>query len=376
VPFWLLSPESCLSAGTSPAGQDRSAPLDTVDAIDAADTVDAIDAADTVDAIDAADTVDAIDAADAVDAVDAPPVPIEDGVPVIGDLPTLLAYLDWSCSRIDRADQLELIAYEITRRARASGTGHVDVIFNPTHWPHWSARGRAHQSGRLGEMIDALDAGFSAGEDDHDVTADLCVSLKRTQTRAEALQLVDYIVAIDRPRVVALSIDGNEDEGTRSHNDRFAPAFERARRAGLRTCAHAGESSGAAGVRAAVEILGAERIDHGIRAIEDPEVVRLLADRRIPLDVCPMSNVTLGIVPSLAEHPIDALLSAGVPCSVNTDDPLLYGIDLAGEYTRTARAFGWGTDELERVARVGIESCFATEERKADLLRQLDEYVG
>ncbi len=301
-------------------------------------------------------------------AAGSPPVPVEDGIPLLAGLSALLSYLDWSCGQMSRGEQLERIAYAVAERARANGAGHVDVIVNPTHWPHWR--------GRLPAMVDALDAGFRAGESDHDVTSKLCVSLKRTQSKAEALELVEVLLDLGHPRVAALSIDGNEEDGRASHNERFAPAFERAAAGGLRRCAHAGESSGARGVREAVEMLGAERIDHGIRSIEDPSVIALLVSEEIPLDVCPTSNVLLGVVPTLAEHPIRRLREHKVRCSLNTDDPLLYGIDLAGEFRRSAEAFGWGTDELGEMARVGIESCFAEEDRRRSLSAELSAYLS
>ncbi|MGO9197105.1 MAG: adenosine deaminase [Acidimicrobiales bacterium] len=286
----------------------------------------------------------------------------------ITSLSQLLAYLDWSCALIDRADQLEQVAYDITTRAVQSGARHVDVIVNPTHWPHWQAR--------LGDMLDALDGGFRAGQHDNGTTSALCVSLNRNQSRSEALEVVDTLLELRHPRVAALSIDGNESDGRESNNSRFAPAFERARAGGLRRCAHAGESSGAKGVREAIELLGAERIDHGIRCLEDPRVTALVATRGVPLDVCPTSNVVLGVVGELASHPIKELRARGVRCSLNTDDPLLYDIDLAGEYARVAGAFGWGNDELGQMARVGVESCFSDEDRRFALLKRLDDYLG
>jgi adenosine deaminase len=290
-----------------------------------------------------------------------PPLPVT-------DLAGLLSYLDWSCGQIASASQLEEISYGIARRAVSNGAGHCDVIVNPTHWPHWPGRQG------LVAMIDALDAGFRAGEQDTGVTATLCVSLKRTQSRAEALQVVDALLELGHPRVSALSIDGNEANGAGSHNERFAPAFERAASGGLHRCAHAGESSGPAGVREAIELLGAERIDHGVRAVEDDAVVELLVETGTPLDVCPTSNVVLGVAESLASHPVAALRSRGVRCSLNTDDPLIYGVDLAHEYTAVAGAFEWGRNELAEMARTSIESSFATEERKRELLSQLAAY--
>jgi adenosine deaminase len=277
----------------------------------------------------------------------------------------LLSYLDWSCALIDRADDLATTAYATAGRATSSGVGHIDVIVNPTHWPHWR--------GRLDALVDALDGGFQAAETDGLATAALSISVKRTQTRSEALALVDWILERRHRRVVALSIDGDETRG--SHNERFAEAFARAGDGGLRRCAHAGESSGPDGVREAIDLLGAERIDHGVRAIEDGALVAELARRSIPLDICPTSNVVLGIVPDLVHHPVDELRRRGVKVSLNTDDPLLYGIDLAGEYERCAHTFTWGRPELVAVARNSIESCFADEDRRRRLLAELDAFV-
>ena len=283
----------------------------------------------------------------------------------ITNLPQLLSYLDWSCTLIDRADDLAAIAYGTARRASSVGVRHVDVIVNPTHWTHWQ--------GRLDAMVGALDDGFRSAETDGYATAVLCFSVKRNQPEAEALALVDWMLDRHHHRVAALSIDGDETSG--SHNERFAEAFARAARGGLRRCAHAGESSGPDGVREAIDLLGAERIDHGVWAIEDPSLVTELARRSIPLDICPTSNAVLGIVPDVARHPVDHLRRQGVRVSLNTDDPLLYGIDVAGEYALCAETFGWGRPELVAIARTSIESCFAEEGRRSQLLRELDAFV-
>lgn len=289
------------------------------------------------------------------------------GAPQFSNLAEFLAFLDRSCSLVTRSDQVERIAYEITRRAASDGVGHVDVIFNPAHWPAWR--------GDLEHFVARLDTGFSAGEVDNGVTAGLCFSLKRTQPPKESIELVDWLLAVRPDRVVALSVDGNEHASGRTA-ERFAPLFQRARDAGLHTCAHAGESSGPEGVRDAVELLRADRVDHGVRAVEDPALVVELAALAVPLDVCPTSNVRLGVVESLAAHPIERLRRAGVPVSVNTDDPLLFGTAVAGEYTRCADAFGWDRSVLGSVAKTSIESSFATPERRRELRSALDGFLA
>ncbi len=283
----------------------------------------------------------------------------------VTSLAQLLAQLDHLCGAVRDPEQLAEIARGVVGRASASGARHCDIIVNPAHWPCWQRQ--------LGAMFDALERPFAEAESEGGPSVGLCVSLSRTLGRDAADELVDTVVELAHPRVVGISIDGNEAGG--SHNERFAGAFARAARAGLRRCAHAGESSGADGVREALEVLGAERIDHGIRCLEDPTLVAELVDRGVPLDLCPTSNVVLGLVADIASHPIERLRSLGVAVSVNTDDPLLYGIDLAGEYERCADAFGWDEAVLGRVARTSIESCFAPPARRADLLAELARFV-
>jgi adenosine deaminase len=135
--------------------------------------------------------------------------------------------------------------------------------------------------------------------------------------------------------------------------------FCRAREAGKFTKAHAGEFCGPEFIRYAVETLGAQRIEHGVRAIEDPGTVALLAARRIALDVCPTSNVKLGVVPSAAAHPIKQLMDAGVICTVSTDDPISFGSTLADEYHLLADSLGFSKHDLARVAQAGFEVALA-----------------
>jgi adenosine deaminase len=279
-----------------------------------------------------------------------------------GGLAEFLEFLDWICGLVRTREQLATLARRFSERLAANGTRYADVIINPTHWHDWSRR--------IPELIDALDAGFTAAEQGGLPPVGLCISLLRTQTADEATELVQLLAALAHPRVVALSIDGNEAAAGRT-GPRFADAFRRAGAAGLKRTVHAGESSGAEGVRDAVELLGADRIDHGVRAIDDPAVVALLAERRIPLGICPSSNLTLGLYPSLAAHPLERLRRAGVPVSVNTDDPALLGVSLVGEYESCAAAYHWSADDIRAVARTSIESSFASVPTKRDLLAEL-----
>lgn len=280
-------------------------------------------------------------------------------------LADFLGFLDLACGLASTKERLVELSYGLSQRLAADGTGYADVIFNPTHWHAWH--------GRLGAMLDAIDAGFKAAEQDGLPPVGLCVSLLRTQSANEAIELVDSLIAMRHPRVVALSVDGNEATAGRT-GPRFAEAFRRAGAAGLRRTVHAGESSGPEGVWDAVDLLGADRLDHGVRAIEDAALVTMLANRQIPLGICPTSNLVLGVYPSIQEHPIEKLRAAGVRVSLNTDDPALLSANLVGEYALCRQAFGW-TDEVTRaVARTSIEASFANENIKANLLKALGSW--
>jgi adenosine deaminase len=273
-------------------------------------------------------------------------------------LTDFLHFLDWACKLANTEQRLAQLAYDFCRRLHDDGAGYADVIINPTHWSAWR--------GRTKELIEALDSGFASAERDGLPPVGLCVSLLRTQTAHEAAALVEDLIDWRLPRVVALSVDGNEAAAGRT-GPRFAEAFRKAGEAGLKRTVHAGESSGPEGVRDAIELLGADRIDHGVRAIEDESVIELLAERGIPLGICPTSNLILGIYSSMEVHPIDRLRRAGVSVSINTDDPSLLGTNLPREYEIARVAFGWSDEIIRELAQTSVEASFANPATKARL---------
>lgn len=171
--------------------------------------------------------------------------------------------------------------------------------------------------------------------------------------------------------VVALDLAGDE---AGFPGDLFVDHFRKAREAGLHVIAHAGEAAGAASVRQAVLGLEAERIGHGIRAIEDPEVMDLLAERGIPLEVCPTSNVHTSTVPDLRSHPLPALLERGLAVTLNTDDPSISGIDLAHEYRVAREEIGMTEDDLRRLQENALAAAFLTPSERNELLGILLPY--
>jgi adenosine deaminase len=155
-----------------------------------------------------------------------------------------------------------------------------------------------------------------------------------------------------------------------------AKVWARLRAEGKVTKAHAGEFGGADRVREAIEQLGATRIQHGVRAAEDPAVVALAAERGVTFDVCPLSNVKLGVTPSISAHPLRSFTAAGVRCTISTDDPLVFANTLNGEYAALAAEAGFSRAELARLAKNGWEVADVPATTRAAMIAEIDRLVG
>jgi adenosine deaminase len=204
---------------------------------------------------------------------------------------------------------------------------------------------------------------------ERDVTVRFVLGLGRLMDPAIALPALDLVKEL--PGFVGLGLGGPEEGFT---NEPFVEAFTEARRRGLRAAPHAGENDGPHSVRSALDTLGAERIQHGVRAAEDPALVAELAQRRVPLAVCPTSNLLLGVAASMDEHPLQTLWEAGVVVSVNTDDPGFFDCDLVSEYALAGRTLGLDRAGYAQLARNAVEGSFAPDELKAELRAAINDW--
>jgi len=155
----------------------------------------------------------------------------------------------------------------------------------------------------------------------------------------------------------------------------FKPHFDAARAAGLHSLPHAGESTGPQTIWDAIQVLGAERIGHGIAAAEDPELMAYLAENGIPLEISPTSNVCTRSVPSMAEHPLATLVAAGVPVSINSDDPPMFSTTLTHEYEVARDLLGLDDAGVADLARAGVSQSFAPDTVKSSILAEIDAYA-
>jgi aminodeoxyfutalosine deaminase len=157
----------------------------------------------------------------------------------------------------------------------------------------------------------------------------------------------DWAISARNDGVAGLGLAGWENASPPS---KFREAFDRARAAGLASVVHAGETDGPTSIWGAIRDLGAQRIGHGVRCLEDPDLVVYLREHQIPLEVCPTSNVCLSVAPSFAEHPFPRLLEAGLYVTLNSDDPPMFNTTLTNEYLKVAQHFHFDADQLERLS--------------------------
>ena len=279
------------------------------------------------------------------------------------DLSDFLSFLDKICSYVGTQADLAEVAERFSRESRRENILYAETILNPTHWPQFT----------VPQIIAAVTEGFDRGQAAGGADCRFTLSLSRTQTAGEAMELVEEMIRCRTPRLVGLSIDGNEALAGRT-GERVAPAFAAAGAAGFGRTVHAGESSGPEGVRDALDLLGADRLDHGVRGAEDPALLERLAAERVPLNVCLTSNLTL-LYREAAEHPLKRLLDAGVVVTLNRDDPtFLGGLTLTEELRRAAEFAGMSRAELVECQMAAARAAFCGSEERAALLQTLEEF--
>jgi adenosine deaminase len=195
------------------------------------------------------------------------------------------------------------------------------------------------------------------------------VDLVRDSGNGRTLTLLKKIIALQCESIVGITLGGSEHLFPTHH---FSGVYKLARDHGLRLTIHAGEMLGSQSVWDALLILGAERIGHGVRAIEDEELVNYLVEHKIPLEVCPTSNVQLGISPSYQIHPVEKLFDAGVPITINTDDPTFFGTTLVDEYLRI-HAAGVQEEKIFEMLKSGFKYAFLPEEEIKAYLKNVEQ---
>jgi adenosine deaminase len=266
------------------------------------------------------------------------------------DFPHFISVWEWKLKFHTTLDDYRFLAGAVAADLERQGHVYVEAFVSPTDAP-------LPPDTLLRAVRDGLD-------DVPGIDVALIPDLVRDTGPTQAMETLESILSVrDETGVVGITIGGSEQLHPA---EQFIPVYDRARQAGLRLTAHAGEAAGPESVRRAINDLGVERIGHGVRATEDPRLVRELVRTQIPLEVCPTSNLRTRVAESMATHPVRTLIDEGAFVTLNTDDPAMFGCTLAGEYAAVA-GLGYDLATMRMLAENAIDGSWAEPGRKRDL---------
>lgn len=259
------------------------------------------------------------------------------------------------CSVFIEPVDFHRLAYEAAQDAAAAGTRYREMFFSP---------GFHLDRGVPFDVVwEGLVSGIADGETDHGVRTRLILDVDKPKGIGPAMALLEVARGLDRD--VLLGVGGDSTERGLDHH-MFEPLIREAKRMGLKTCFHCGEDGPAENI-AIMVAAGLDRIDHGTRLLDLPDLVKEVVDRQIPLTSCPSSNVEIGIVDSLESHPFAEQLAAGALVTLNSDDPTFFRYDLADEFERIANVFDYSFDEMVAIRDKSIDASWLDDVDKAAL---------
>jgi adenine deaminase len=280
------------------------------------------------------------------------------------DLQSFLDIYYAGASVLVKAQDFEDMAWAYFQRAAADNVRRTEIFFDPqTH---------TERGVRIATVIEGLARAQARARAELGISSVLIMCFLRHLSEEAAFETLEEALPL-RDAFVGVGLDSSE----RGHPpEKFARVFERCRELGLRRVAHAGEEGPPAYIRAALDLLHVERIDHGVRCLEDPELVERLARTQVPLTVCPLSNVKLCVFPTLAEHNLRRLLDAGLRVTVNSDDPAYFGGYVNRNYVACFEALPLDASHAYRLARAGFEASFCDAPERASLLDDVDRFFA
>ncbi len=255
------------------------------------------------------------------------------------------------------------LALAYLQKAGAQNVLHSEIFCDPqTH----TLRGVEFSTVIEGIHRAITDAAVQSG-----ISAKLIICFLRHLDESAAMETLEEALAF-KDRITAVGLDSTEMGHPPS---KFRRVFERARREGFLTVAHAGEEGPAEYIRQALDLLKVSRIDHGIRCLDDIALTEELARRRIPLTVCPLSNLRLRVTETLQAHPVREMMQRGLMVTINSDDPAYFGGYVNENYIAVARTFGMTKEDIGRLAKNSFRAAFLNKEEKDKMLAKVDEYV-
>lgn len=265
---------------------------------------------------------------------------------VFEDLQSFLDLYYAGCSVLVTEEDFADLTTAYLRRAADQGVRHAEIFFDPqTH----TDRGIDFAT-----VINGIDRGLADGRRDFGITSRLILCFLRHLSEDAAMATLEAALA-HRDAITAVGLDSSESGNPPS---KFQAVFDRARAEGLLTVAHAGEEGPPEYIREALDLLRVLRIDHGVRCMEDEDLVERLVAERVPLTVCPLSNVKLRVFDDLADHPIRRMFERGLLVTINSDDPAYFGGYIGDNYVATAEALGFDRDAMRQIARNSFLASF------------------
>jgi len=264
---------------------------------------------------------------------------------------------DKAAAAIRSRSDYQLVTYDYLRRAALDGCIYVETFSSPDHA---ASVGISYKDHLLG-IADGIDQ----ARDEFGIEGRIIVTCVRHLGAESALNVARQVVAMPHPYVVGFGMGGDE---AQFHPKDFAPAFNLAAEAGLPTTNHAGEFGGPDSIRATLDYLPVSRLGHGVRATEDPALVAHLAAHKIPLELCPGSNVSTGLYPTIEAHPFHQLKEAGCVVTLSSDDPPFFHTSIGEEYKRVATAFSYDAETMKDITRNSIQAAFCEDSLKQKLL--------
>lgn len=261
-----------------------------------------------------------------------------------------------SCLRT--AEDIELIAREFLVGQAEQNIRYSEVTFTPFN---------QYMNNQLGfhEQMDAVNRARAWAEKELDVRMGIIMDIPRIIPPEDGLLVADWAIERYGDGLIALGLGGPEVDNP---PEKYQAAFDRVRAAGLPCILHAGETVGPPSIWSAIRVADTRRIGHGVRAIEDPQLVAYLRETQIPLEVCPTSNICLKVYPSLDEHSLPGLMSQGLYMTINSDDPPMFNTTLTNEYLIGHRAFGWGAVQIRQLVLDAVKATLLPEQEREAML--------
>jgi adenosine deaminase len=261
---------------------------------------------------------------------------------------------------------IERVAYEAVEDAAKENITYLELRFTPI------ALARK-ENFPLADVTDWVIAATKRAALDHKVGLGLIISMNRHESIEIGDEMTDIAIERKEAGILAVDLCGAE---AKFSGAPFAPVFHKARSAGLNVTIHAGEWAGIESVREAIDLLGATRLGHGVRIIQDSDMVRIARDRGIALEICPTSNWQSGVVSSIAQHPLKDLYQVGILTTINTDDPSISAINLTDEYVRVMENLKLTVDDIKQHIINAARASFLPELERIALVSRLKEELG